>query len=141
MKILSTLAKYLWSKDNPEFRFRVIMALGFLVGAKVCFPSCTSLLAPFPSFASYVSFRTSCFLFQVLNVQVPFLFKLAVDWLTTPTGNATALASFTTANSTVLALFVSPAAVLVGYGIARSGASAFNGIGLDTSVLHLYVFY
>ncbi|KAJ9698927.1 hypothetical protein PVL29_007814 [Vitis rotundifolia] len=96
MKILRTLAKYLWSKDNPEFRFRVIMALGFLVGAKV------------------------------LNVQVPFLFKLAVDWLTTTTGNASALASFTTANSTALALFVSPAAVLVGYGIARSGASAFN---------------
>lgn len=96
MKILRTLAKYLWSKDNPEFRFRVIMALGFLVGAKV------------------------------LNVQVPFLFKLAVDWLTATTGNATALASFTTANSTALALFVSPAAVLVGYGIARSGAAAFN---------------
>lgn len=64
---------------------------------------------------------------QVVNVQVPFLFKLAVDWLTTATGNANALAEFTTANSTALALFVSPAAVLIGYGIARSGASAFNG--------------
>ncbi|XP_057954999.1 ABC transporter B family member 25, mitochondrial isoform X2 [Malania oleifera] len=96
MKILRTLTKYLWLKDNLEFRLRVIMALGFLIGAKV------------------------------LNVQVPFLFKLAVDWLSTATGNATALASFTTANSTVLALFVSPAAVLVGYGIARTGASAFN---------------
>ena len=60
---------------------------------------------------------------------MPFIFKLAVDWLTTATGNATALASFTTANSTALALFVSPGAVLVGFGIARSGASAFNGIG------------
>ncbi|XAR60836.1 Cadmium-transporting ATPase [Bertholletia excelsa] len=95
-KILRSLVKYLWLKDNLEFRLRVITALGFLVGAKV------------------------------LNVQVPFLFKLAVDWLTTATGNASALASFTTANSTVLALFVSPAAVLVGYGIARAGASLFN---------------
>jgi ABC transporter ATM len=95
-KILSTLAKYLWMKDNLEFRFRVITALGFLVGAKV------------------------------LNVQVPFLFKLAVDWLTTATGNATALAQFTTANSTLLALFASPVAVMIGYGIARTGASAFN---------------
>lgn len=34
-KILRTLASYLWMKDNSEFRFRVIMALGFLVGAKV----------------------------------------------------------------------------------------------------------
>lgn len=95
-KIMQTLAKYLWMKDNFEFRMRVIAALGFLVGAKV------------------------------LNVQVPFLFKLAVDWLTTATGNAGALAEFSAANSTMLALFVSPAAVLVGYGIARAGASAFN---------------
>lgn len=68
------------------------------------------------------------FAHQVLNVQVPFLFKLAVDWLTTATGNASALASFTTNNSTMLAVFGTPAAVLVGYGIARAGASAFNGI-------------
>ena len=67
------------------------------------------------------------FLFQVLNVQVPFLFKLAVDWLATTTGNADALASFNASNSYMLALFVSPAAVLLGYGIARSCASAFNG--------------
>lgn len=66
----------------------------------------------------------------MLNVQVPFMFKLAVDWLTTATGNAGALAEFNAANSTMLALFVSPAAVLVGYGIARTGASAFNGIQL-----------
>ncbi|CAK7323465.1 unnamed protein product [Dovyalis caffra] len=96
MKILRTLASYIWMKDNPEFRLRVVLALGFLVGAKV------------------------------VNVQVPFLFKLAVDWLTTATGNATALASFTTANSTLLTLFATPASVLIGYGIARAGSSAFN---------------
>ncbi|KAM0064410.1 putative ABC-type Cd(2+) transporter [Helianthus debilis subsp. tardiflorus] len=95
-KILSTLAKYLWMKDNMEFRLRVLTAMGFLVGAKV------------------------------LNVQVPFLFKLAVDWLTTVTGNPSSLSEFTAANSVVLAVFVSPAAVLIGYGIARTGASAFN---------------
>ncbi|KAF5782272.1 putative ABC-type Cd(2+) transporter [Helianthus annuus] len=95
-KILSTLAKYLWMKDNMEFRLRVLTAMGFLVGAKV------------------------------LNVQVPFLFKLAVDWLTTVTGNPSSLSEFTAANSVALAVFVSPAAVLIGYGIARTGASAFN---------------
>ncbi|CAA3029745.1 ABC transporter B family member 25, mitochondrial [Olea europaea subsp. europaea] len=95
-EIFATLAKYIWMKDNLELRLRVIAALGLLVGAKV------------------------------LNVQVPFLFKLAVDWLTTATGNASALAEFTAANSTVLALFVSPAAILIGYGIARAGSSAFN---------------
>ncbi|KAG9155387.1 hypothetical protein Leryth_017913 [Lithospermum erythrorhizon] len=95
-KIIATLAKYLWMKDNYEFRIRVVAALCLLVGAKV------------------------------LNVQVPFLFKLAVDWLTTTTGNTTALAEFTAANPTALAVFWSPAAVLVGYGIARTGAAAFN---------------
>ena len=68
------------------------------------------------------------FVLQVLNVQVPFLFKLAVDWLTTATGNAGTLASFTATNSTAVALFATPVAVLIGYGIARTGASAFNGI-------------
>lgn len=36
VKILRTLASYLWMKDNLEFRVRVIAALGLLVGAKVC---------------------------------------------------------------------------------------------------------
>ncbi|CAM8984046.1 unnamed protein product [Rhodiola kirilowii] len=94
-QILRTLAKYLWLKDNFEFRLRVGIALGFLVGAKV------------------------------LNVQVPFLFKLAVDWLTT-TPAASSLHSFTSAPTPILTIFATPAAVLVGYGIARAGASAFN---------------
>lgn len=34
-KIIATLAKYLWMKDNFEFRFRVIAALGLLISAKV----------------------------------------------------------------------------------------------------------
>jgi hypothetical protein len=34
-KIFRTLASYLWMKDNPEFRLRVLTALAFLVGAKV----------------------------------------------------------------------------------------------------------
>lgn len=96
MKILRSLMKYLWLKDNSEFRMRVVLALGLLVGAKV------------------------------INVQVPFLFKLAVDWLSAITNSSDTMASFNDANSTLLALFVSPAAVLVGYGIARVGASACN---------------
>ncbi|GAB2285428.1 ABC transporter B member 25 [Dionaea muscipula] len=96
VKIISTLGKYLWLKDNLEFRLRVLTALGFLVGAKV------------------------------LNVGVPFLFKHAIDWLSAVTGNADKLASFTPSNAYILAFFVSPAAVLIGYGIARSAASAFN---------------
>ncbi|CAH2069548.1 unnamed protein product, partial [Thlaspi arvense] len=96
MKILRTLAGYLWMRDNPEFRFRVITALGFLVGAKV------------------------------LNVQVPFLFKLAVDWLASATGTGASLTTFAAANPSLVAAFATPSAVLIGYGIARTGSSAFN---------------
>ncbi|KAK1397971.1 ABC transporter of the mitochondrion 3 [Heracleum sosnowskyi] len=95
-RILATLAKSLWMKDNSDFRLRVVAALGLLIGAKV------------------------------LNVQVPFLFKLAVDWLTTASTNGSGLAAFATANPTSVAVFATPAAVLIGYGIARTGASAFN---------------
>ncbi|GJN31383.1 hypothetical protein PR202_gb19776 [Eleusine coracana subsp. coracana] len=64
------------------------------------------------------------FRFRVINVQVPFLFKLAIDWLAALSGAEASLASFTETNATLLALFASPAAVLIGYGIARSGVSA-----------------
>uniref|UniRef100_A0A0D9WLA8 ABC transmembrane type-1 domain-containing protein n=1 Tax=Leersia perrieri TaxID=77586 RepID=A0A0D9WLA8_9ORYZ len=93
-QILKSLGKYLLLNDSADFRFRLILSLGLLVGAKV------------------------------INVQVPFLFKLAVDWLAALAGAETSLASFTDANATLLALFASPAAVLIGYGIARSGVSA-----------------
>uniref|UniRef100_A0A453I600 ABC transmembrane type-1 domain-containing protein n=1 Tax=Aegilops tauschii subsp. strangulata TaxID=200361 RepID=A0A453I600_AEGTS len=93
-QILRNLWKYLMLNDSPDFRFRLVLSLGLLVGAKV------------------------------INVQVPFLFKLAIDWLAALGGAEASLASFTDANATMLALFASPAAVLIGYGIARSGVSA-----------------
>ncbi|KAI3861368.1 hypothetical protein MKW98_000320 [Papaver atlanticum] len=104
MRILKTLAKYLWLKDNYEFKLRVVLALGLLIGSKAG---------------------------SVLNVQVPFLFKLSVDWLSNATGTAGSLATFSAANSTYLALFVSPVAVLIGYGIARELRSAvFSKVAL-----------
>uniref|UniRef100_A0ACD5XL70 Uncharacterized protein n=1 Tax=Avena sativa TaxID=4498 RepID=A0ACD5XL70_AVESA len=93
-QILRSLWKYLMLNDSPDFRFRLVLSLGLLVGAKV------------------------------INVQVPFLFKLAIDWLAAFGGAEASLASFTDANATLLALFASPAAVLIGYGIARTGVSA-----------------
>jgi hypothetical protein len=64
---------------------------------------------------------------QVINVQVPFMFKLAIDWLAALSGADASLASFTETNATLLALFASPVAVLIGYGIARTGVSACTG--------------
>ncbi|VAH40442.1 unnamed protein product [Triticum turgidum subsp. durum] len=94
IQILQNLWKYLRLNNSRDFNIRIVLSLGLLVGAKV------------------------------INVQVPFLFKLAIDWLAALGGAEASLAGFTDANATLLALFASPAAVLIGYGIARSGVSA-----------------
>jgi hypothetical protein len=64
---------------------------------------------------------------QVINVQVPFLFKLTINWLAALSGAEASMASFTETNATLLALFASPEVVLIGYGIARTGVSACTG--------------
>lgn len=93
-RILKSLASYLWPKENPEFRRRVALALSLLVASKV------------------------------LNVQVPFMFKYAVDALSAAAGATGATAAASAATSSLL--FATPTAVLLGYGIARAGASACN---------------
>eukprot|EP00055_Hartaetosiga_balthica_P008383 m.31044 g.31044 ORF g.31044 m.31044 type:complete len:775 (-) comp6273_c1_seq1:98-2422(-) len=55
---------------------------------------------------------------KLLNVTVPFLFKDIVNILGDPTAAAAA--------SPVLAIFTASSAMLIGYGIARAGASGFN---------------
>lgn len=64
---------------------------------------------------------------KVLNVQVPFLFKHAIDSLSTAVGATGATAAASMGNPMILAALGTPAAVLLGYGIARAGASACNG--------------
>ncbi|CAM6119974.1 unnamed protein product [Calypogeia fissa] len=97
LQILRTLSSYLWPDDNPEFRRRVLIALGLLVGSKV------------------------------LNVQVPFLFKYAIDSLSTAVGATGATAAAVISENPVLfASLATPTAVLLGYGIARAGAAACN---------------
>lgn len=62
-KILRTLVSCLWMRENPEFRLRVLIALAFLVGAKVC-PSAITIhccSTPFPSFFHWVFFFFSDF--------------------------------------------------------------------------------
>ncbi|KAJ7515908.1 hypothetical protein O6H91_22G034100 [Diphasiastrum complanatum] len=96
MQILRTLGIYLWPKDNIDFRGRVVVALSLLIAAKV------------------------------LNVQVPFLFKYAIDALSATIGAASETVAAAAEDPYILALFGTPAAILVGYGIARAGASACN---------------
>ena len=86
-KIINTMLSHVWPKEQPALKARVVGALTLLVGAKL------------------------------LNVQVPFLFKYAVDTLNNSPINvddpATATASLVTA-------------LILGYGAARAGSSMFN---------------
>eukprot|EP00250_Pteridium_aquilinum_P006889 c16715_g1_i1 orf=215-2596(+) len=96
LRILQNLGAYLWPKNNTEFRVRLFVSLGLLVSAKV------------------------------LNVQVPFMFKYAVDALSTSVDAAGAAAVATPSSSMIAVAFGTPMAVLVGYGMARAGAAACN---------------
>jgi ABC-type bacteriocin/lantibiotic exporter with double-glycine peptidase domain len=62
----------------------------------------------------------ACLSTQVLNVQVPFIFKEAIDMLGAP--GAVELAS----SSPLTPLFVSAGTVMLAYGGARTGASLFE---------------
>ena len=97
LKILRGVFPYIWPKDKPEHRLRVLGALSLLVTSKF------------------------------LNVGTPFLFKYAVDALSVSAGGgvATGPAALTAVNlGTAAAL--TPIAVLVGYGVSRAGASLCN---------------
>ncbi|KAL5010558.1 hypothetical protein ScPMuIL_012863 [Solemya velum] len=87
--IVKAMVTYIWPKDKPAIRTRVVIALGLLVGSKV------------------------------INVQVPFIFKHAVDYLNHPSN----WLNVAEAPSTIITVAT---ATLLGYGIARAGASGFN---------------
>ncbi|XP_049541133.1 iron-sulfur clusters transporter ABCB7, mitochondrial isoform X1 [Anopheles darlingi] len=83
--MIKAMATYIWPKDDAMVRKRVLVSLGLLGGAKV------------------------------LNVCVPFLFKMGIDNLN--------VLSMDTVPEAATALTIS---VLLGYGIARAGAAGFN---------------
>jgi ABC transporter ATM len=100
-EILTALAGYLWPRDNPEFKARILGALGLMVGAKL------------------------------LTIATPFFFKGAVDALTvggavgaaSATTTAAATASSSTASLAQQLATAGPVALLLGYGVARAGAA------------------
>lgn len=87
-EILRELAHYLHPKQSPEFGSHLAVSLGLLLGSKA------------------------------LNIQVPFLFKHAVDALSSdPTGTLPALA---------WGMALTPPALMLGYGVARTSAALCN---------------
>ncbi|XP_055608906.1 iron-sulfur clusters transporter ABCB7, mitochondrial isoform X2 [Uranotaenia lowii] len=83
--MIKAMAAYIWPKDDALVRKRVLISLGLLGGAKV------------------------------LNVCVPFLFKMGVDNL--------AILNMDSVPEAAASMTI---AVLLGYGIARAGAAGFN---------------
>nr|AKC42137.1 ABCB7 [Petromyzon marinus] len=81
MKITSAILSHVWPKDRPDLKARVVLSMGLLATAKL------------------------------LSVQVPFLFKSAVDTLSGPV-MADNVATMATA-------------LLIGYGAARVGSALF----------------
>ncbi|KAF8774247.1 iron-sulfur clusters transporter ABCB7, mitochondrial-like [Argiope bruennichi] len=88
--IVKKMFTYIWPKDKPEIRKRVVLSVGLLISAKL------------------------------LNIEVPFLFKYTVDYLNSHTGMALNLE---TAPGTIVTVAT---ALIIGYGMARAGASLFN---------------
>ncbi|XP_078700182.1 iron-sulfur clusters transporter ABCB7, mitochondrial-like isoform X4 [Branchiostoma floridae x Branchiostoma belcheri] len=82
------MLRYVWPKGRTDIKTRVVVALGLLVGAKL------------------------------LNVQVPFIFKYAVDYLNQP-----ALFNLDNPANTIITFAT---ALVIGYGVARAGAAGFN---------------
>jgi len=96
LKIIQSVIPYIWPKDKPEHRLRVVGAVSLLVASKL------------------------------LNVGTPFLFKHAIDGLAvSAAGTATGPAALA-ALPLGAAVALTPAAMLVGYGMARTGATLCN---------------
>ncbi|XP_029200623.2 iron-sulfur clusters transporter ABCB7, mitochondrial-like [Acropora millepora] len=87
--ILRRMLRHVWPKDRPDLKRRVVAAVVLLVAAKL------------------------------MNVQVPFLFKYAIDYL----NNLDAAALVQASGGTVITVLT---ALLLGYGAARTSASLFN---------------
>ncbi len=99
VRILQNLSIYLWPRDEPGLKLRVVAALVLLIGAKL------------------------------VNITVPFFFKyvidaLAVAQLAAPQ-SAGAAAAAAAAAGAPLAVGL-PAAAVVGYGVARCASVAFT---------------
>lgn len=91
MEILRQMSGYLWPKDNPEFRRRLSLALGLMVGAKL------------------------------LNVSVPVLMKAAVDALAPVSSAGSALAGGAAVTTSASALILAYGAARAGTVLCNEG--------------------
>lgn len=87
--ILKFMLSYIWPKGEFEVKARVVLAFGLLIGSKV------------------------------VNVQVPFIFKYAVDYLNHPD-------NWLHMEDPSSTLFTAATAIIIGYGIGRATSAGFS---------------
>ncbi|KAG5460522.1 MAG: hypothetical protein BJ554DRAFT_7419, partial [Olpidium bornovanus] len=92
--IIRNLARYLWPKDDPGAKARVCVALGLLFAGKVRSVR-TGTSPPRQARLTHICHPRGCTgNYQILNVQVPFLFKHVVDFLNDHPGAEISFVSF-----------------------------------------------
>ena len=104
LKIIANLMAYLWPKDKPWVKFRVVSALSLLIAAKL------------------------------LNVQVPFFFKsiidqMNIDWQSLSDSIAKTLPDSSVTQSIIDNAPALPSAIvalIIAYGVSRFGAVLFG---------------
>ena len=104
LKIIANLLAYLWPKDKPWVKFRVVSALSLLIAAKL------------------------------LNVQVPFFFKSIIDQMNIDWQSLSDSISKTLPDSSITQSIIDNApalpsaivALIIAYGVSRFGAVLFG---------------
>jgi len=96
-QIIKQMVQYIWPKDRPDVKRRVLISLGLLITGKV------------------------------ISIQAPILFKNVIDFLNENSASddksAKKLFNLDDARSTV---FTMACSLILGYGAARAGSSLFN---------------
>lgn len=96
-KILRMMMRYVWPKDRPDIKRRVVFSLGLLLAGKV------------------------------ISIQAPMLFRDVIDFMNDNAigadGKGKKFLSMDTPRDTILTMAIT---LILGYGAARAGSSLFN---------------
>ncbi|KAG9510460.1 ATP-binding cassette sub-family B member 7, mitochondrial, partial [Fragariocoptes setiger] len=103
-QIITRMFMYIWPKDRPDIKRRVIIALGLMIAGKV------------------------------ISIQAPFMLKHVVDYLNDSSADLSTTAKGTNQSEKKLfnldnaqqTVFTFACALILGYGAARAGSSLFN---------------
>lgn len=118
------MMQYVWPKDRPNIRRRVVVALLLLITGKVRW-FCNNFALFTVNLFYTLSITDNQYLdqLQVVSIQAPLLFKRVVDYLNENTQKDGKVLKLDTPTE---AVFAFACALILGYGAARAGSSLFN---------------